>query len=66
MPCYFRLISLQGYRSPPHGVRQKVSEHSDVEFQNKSPPNMRHITYDFGFDLKENALLFQAHFTSGL
>ena len=66
MPCYFRLISLQGNSSRPHGVTQEVSEHSDVEFQNKSPPNMRHITYDFGFDLKENALLFQAHFTSGL
>ena len=25
---------------------------------------MRHITYDFGFNLKEIALLFQAHFTS--
>ena len=62
------LISLQGYSSQPHRVTQEVPEHSDVEFQNKSTrnSNMRHITYDFGFNLKENALLFQAHFTSWL
>jgi hypothetical protein len=40
MPCYFRLISLDGYSSRPHRVTQEVSEHSDVEFQNKSPPKI--------------------------
>ena len=40
MPCYSRLISLHGYRSRTHRVTQEVSEHSDVEFQNKSPPKI--------------------------